>query len=136
MPPKPNARNWNDVQTAIATAAIVTTLGMWNIFASPAKAKETEPAQPDEEAPVLPDMPSRGPNRESSGVPVPTPTSMPYVKIMFSQAVITEPATTNVQQPQAQNQTKKKKKKNKDKGGDGGGGGGGGGQPVTQTQSS
>jgi len=49
MPPKPNVRNWNDVQTAIATIAIVTTLGMWNLFAEPAKA---ESAQAEEQEPV------------------------------------------------------------------------------------
>jgi len=126
MPPKPNARNWNDVQTAIATAAIVTTLGMWNLFASPAKAKESdEPAQPD----TLP--PTEAPTELPVGV-FSTPTAMPPVKIIFAQATVSEPATTNVQQPQAQNPTKKKKKKNNNNGG----GGGGGGQPVTQTQSS
>jgi hypothetical protein len=119
MSAKPNARNWNDVQTAIATAAIVTTLGMWNLFAAPA---ETAAAQAQEPSPTLP--PTEPPA-------APEPTLMPQVKIMFTQ--IPTKTTNIVQQPQ---QTKKKKKK-KDHDGNGGGGGGGGGSPsVTQTQSS
>lgn len=117
MSAKPNARNWNDVQTAIATAAIVTTLGMWNLFAAPA---ETAAAQAQEPSPTLP--PTEPPA-------APEPTLMPQVKIMFTQ--IPTKTTNIVQQPQ---QTKKKKKK-KDNGGNGGGGGGGS-PSVTQTQSS
>jgi hypothetical protein len=114
MPAKPNARNWNDVQTAIATIAAVTTLGMWNLFAEPAKtvaASVQEPTVPPTEPPVTPE-----------------PTLMPQVKIMFTQ---TAPQTITVQQPQ--NEKKKKKKKNNN---NGGGGGGSGPVSVTQTQSS
>ena len=46
MPAKSNLRNWNDVQTAIATAAIVTTLGLWNLFATPAKAETVKASEP------------------------------------------------------------------------------------------
>ena len=46
MSAKPTKRNWNDVQLAIATAAIVTTLGMWNLFASPAKAANAQATDP------------------------------------------------------------------------------------------
>jgi hypothetical protein len=118
MPAKPNARNWNDVQTAIATAAIVITLGMWNLFATPAEpvtaqAQEPSPTPPPTEPPVTP-----------------APTLMPHVKIMFTQAPTQ--VTNVVQQPQQQ--TKKKKKKKDNNGG--GGGGGGGSASVTQTQSS
>jgi len=95
MPAKPNARNWTDVQTAIATVAIVTTLGMWNLFAVPAK---TETAQV-EEPPVTPE-----------------PTLMPQVIIMFTQ---TAPQTIIAQEPQ----NKKKKKKNNNNNNDGAGGG-------------
>jgi len=115
MPTKPNARNWNDVQTAIATAAIVTTLGMWNLFATPGKtviAKTQEPTLPPTEPPVTPE-----------------PTLMPYVKIMFTQ--VAPQTTTVLQQTQ-----KQKKKKKKDNNGNGGGGGGGGSVSVTQTGSS
>lgn len=120
MPPKPNARNWNDVQTAIATVAIVTTLGLWNLFATPAKAETIETSEsvtPPTEPPVAA-----------------VPTVMPQVKIMFTQ---TAPQNTVVQQTQNNNQNNKKKKK-KDKSDDSGGGGGGGGGAVsvTQTQSS
>ena len=110
MPAKPNARNWSDVQTAIATVAIVTTLGMWNLFAAPAKAVTAQaegPTVPPSEPPVTSE-----------------PALMPQVKIMFTQ---TAPQTVTAQQPQ----TKKKKKKNNN---DNGGGGGGG--SVTQTGSS
>jgi hypothetical protein len=72
MPPKPNHRNWNDVQTAIATAAIVTTLGMWNLFAEPAKteiaqAKEQEPVVPPAESPTESD--AENPRRGLTEVP-------------------------------------------------------------------
>jgi hypothetical protein len=112
MPGKPNTRNWNDVQTAIAMAAIVTTLGLWNLFAAPEKtvtAKAEQPTLPPTEPPVTE-----------------APAVMPQVKIMFTQIA---PQTTTVFQ-QTQNQTKKKKKHNN------GGGGGGGSVSVTQTQSS
>lgn len=116
MPSKPNTRNWNDVQTAIATVAIVTTLGMWNLFAEPT---ETETAQAKEQEPVVPatEPPTELP---VAGVP----TLMPQVKIMFTQ--VAPQTTTVVQQTQ---EKKKKKKKNNDNGG-------GAVQPVTQTQSS
>jgi hypothetical protein len=109
MPARSNARNWNDVQTAIAMAAIVTTLGLWNLFATPAKtvtAKAEEPTLPPTEPPVTPEA-----------------TLMPQVKIMFTQIA---PQTTTIL-PQTQNQTKKKKKHND---------GGGGSVSVTQTKSS
>lgn len=132
MPPKPNARNWNDVQTAIATAAIVTTLAMWNLFAMPAKAEKSEAAPTPEKEPVEPLPP---PTEPPVGYPIALKSSvMPYVKVMFAQ-VPSETAVTNVQQPQPQNPVKKKKKKNND-GGGGGGGGAAPAQTVTQTQSS
>ena len=116
MPPKPNTRNWNDVQTAIATVSIVTTLGMWNVFAAPAK---TETAQVNEPEPAVP------PTEPPTELPVAAaPTLMPQVKIMFTQ--VAPQTTTVVQQTQ---EKKKKKKKNKDDGG-------GAAQTVTQTQSS
>ena len=93
MPAKPNSRNkWNDIQTAIATMAIATTLGMWNLFATPAKtvtAQTEEPTLPPTEPPVTPE-----------------PTSMPQVKIMCTQIA---PQTTIVQQPHQETQKKKKK---------------------------
>lgn len=122
MPAKPNARNWNDVQTAIATAAIVTTLGMWNLFARPEKTVAAQAQEPDGPSPTLP--PAEPPV-------TPEPAMMPQVKIMFTQ--IPTQTTNVVQQPQQQ--TKKQKKK-KDKDNNGGGGGGGGSSSVTQTQSS
>ena len=109
MPAKPNARNWNDVQSAIATIAIVITLGMWELFATPAKAEAVqtqEPVIPPTEPPVTAE-----------------PALMPQVKIMFTPAA--SQASTIVQQPQT---TKKKKKKNNNNNGGGG--------SVTQTQSS
>jgi hypothetical protein len=110
MPAKPNSRNWNDVQTAIATAAIVTTLGLWNLFATPAKAviaQAEEPALPPTEPPVAAAQPAAA--------------AIPQVKIMFTQVA---PITVSAQQSQQQPQMKKKKKGN------------GGGQSVTVTKSS
>jgi hypothetical protein len=107
MPPKPNSRNWNDVQTAIATVAIVTTLGLWNLFASPSKnegTKTSQPALPPTEPPIAS-----------------APTVMPKVKIIFTQ---TAPQTL-VQQVQ-NNLIKKKKNKNNN----------GGSVSITQTKSS
>ena len=107
MSSKPKVRNWNDVQTAIATVAIVTTLGMWNLLATPAKAESAsveEPIIPPTEPPVAAE-----------------PTPMPQIKIMFTDAA-SQPVTS--QQPET---TKKKKKKNNNNSGGG---------SVTQTKSS
>lgn len=127
MPAKPK-NNWNDVQTAIATAAIVTTLGMWNLFATPAKAEEAEEVEavlPEEKVIARPALPLTKP---PAGFPLDVE-KMPYVKIMFTQAA---PETVSaIQQPQ---QEKKKKKRNKNN--NNGGGGGAAVAPVTQTQSS
>jgi len=119
MPPKPNARNWNDVQTAIATAAIVTTLGLWNLFATPAKTV-TPPAQPQE--------PTNPPPTEPP-VAAQEPVSMPKVKIMFTQSG-SQTVSVSAAQPvqQAQPQVKKKKKNNSNSGG--------GSPSVTQTKTS
>jgi hypothetical protein len=108
MPPKPNSRNWNDVQTAIATVAIVTTLGLWNLFASPSKNESTKTSQPA--------LPPAEPPLGSA------PTVMPKVKIMFTEAT---PQTT-VQQA-INNITRKKKNKNNNSGGS---------VSITQTKSS
>lgn len=110
MPAKPNSRTWSDVQTAIATIAVVSTLGLWNLFATPSKT-ETMPTS----EPVIP----------PTEPPVETvPFVMPQVKIMFTQVA---PQTTVVQQVQNQN-NKKKKNKNKDNGG--------GSVSMTQTRTS
>ena len=112
MPPKSSSRNWNDVQTAIATVAVVTTLGLWNLFAQPS---ETISAQtdtftpPPTEPPVVMEL-----------------TAIPQVKIMFTQVA---PQTFVDVQPQ-------KKKNNGNNNGGGGGGGGNVSAPVTQTKSS
>ena len=120
MPPKPNARNWYDVQTAIATAAIVTTLGLWNLFATPAKTVTTQ-AQPQEPT-----------NPPPTGHPaaVEAPVSMPKVKIMFTQsgAQTVTVAAAQSQPSQIQPQVKKKKKNNSNSGGRS--------PSVTQTKSS
>ena len=123
MPGKPKSRNWNDVQTAIATVAIVTTLGLWNLFATPSKAvkaaETNEPVQPP---------PTELPAEDTSGsiAPAPmTPTAMPQVKIMFTPGVtpVVQQQVSNVQQPV------KKKKKNKNNNN-------GGSVSVTQTKTS
>jgi hypothetical protein len=118
MPAKPNARHWNDVQTAIATAAIVTTIGLWNLFATPAKtvtAQAPEPTDPSVSPPTEPPVASEA------------PASMPQVKIMFTQ-VAPQTVTVAAAQPQQQPQLQvKKKKKNNNNGGS---------QSVTQTKTS
>jgi hypothetical protein len=101
MASKNNPRNWNDVQTAIATAAIVTTLGMWNLFATPAPKKVTQTVTslpPTEESPVTS-----------------TPTPMPQVKIFFT----TQTVPQSVAPQQEQTVTHKKKNKNNNSGGGG-----------------
>jgi hypothetical protein len=127
MAAKPK-NNWNDVQTAIATAAIVTTLGMWNLFATPAKAEEVEAAATEEKVIARPAAPLTDP---PVGFPIDVH-KMPYVKIMFTQAA-PETTTNMVQQPQ---QEKKKKKKKNNNNNGGGNNGGAAAAPVTQTQSS
>jgi hypothetical protein len=103
MPGKPKSRNWNDVQTAIATVAIVTTLGLWNLFATPSKIVKTV----ETSEPVQPPPPTESPI-ENGSVPTAMPV-MPQVKIMFTPGV-----TPVVQQQvqQAQQPVKKKKKNN------------------------
>jgi hypothetical protein len=107
---KRTLRNWNDIQTAIATVAIVTTLGMWNLFATPTK-KETaqteQPISPTEQPPV-----------ET------TPTSMP--QIMFATQTVAQAVIPQPQQPQPT-------KKHKNNRGNGGGSGSG---TVTTTKTS
>jgi hypothetical protein len=71
MAPKNAPRNWNDVQTAIATAAIVTTLGMWNLFAAPSP-KRSPAANP-----------AAAPTEEEATVNI-APTPKPQVKIYFT----------------------------------------------------
>lgn len=119
MPAKPNSRNWNDVQTAIATAAIVTTLGLWNLFATPAKtitSQAPEPTDPSVSPPTEPAVASE------------EPASMPHVKIMFTQVAPQTVTVAAQPQQQPQTQVKKKKKNNSNPGG--------GSPSVTQTKSS
>ena len=114
MPPKPNAHKWNDVQTAIATAAMVTTLGLWNLFATPEKTVTVQADQPTTIPPTEPPV--------ASEVPV----SMPQVKIMFTPAA---PQISQQVMPAQQSQPAiKKKKKNNNNGSTT--------QSVTQTKSS
>ncbi len=114
MPGKPHSRNWNDVHTALATVAIVTTLGLWNLFATPSKT--VKPVQTSE--PVQP-PPTEPPVVESA------PTAMPQIKIIFTPGA----TLTTITQPQVQpvQQAPRKKKNNNN---------GGGSTSVTQTKSS
>jgi hypothetical protein len=112
MPPKPNARKWNDIQTAIATVGIVAAIGLWNLFATPSKTttavQTQEPIVPPTDPPVSAE-----------------PTQMPYVKIMFTPGA---PQTVSNFQNNPQPQKPKKKNRNNNNGGGGG--------TVTQTKSS
>ncbi len=105
MPGKPKSRNWNDVQTAIATVAIVTTLGLWNLFASPSKAARS--AETSE--PVQPPPPTELPVERQLAPNATTPTAMPAVKIIFTPGVapVVQQQVQTIQQP-----VKKKKNKN------------------------
>ena len=114
---KPKSRNWNDVQTAIAMAAIVATLAMWNVFASPSKAANA--AETSESA--LPPPPTEPPVEVAS-----VPTAMPQVKIIFTPGV-TPTAVVQQQVQQVQQPSKKKKNRNNNSGGS---------VSVTQTKSS
>jgi hypothetical protein len=105
------------VQTAIATVAIVTTLGLWNLFATPSKTKSTqanEPAIPPTEPPV---------EWEMAPATVPVPTAMPQVKILFAGAT---PQTSLQPAPGFQQAQAPKKKKNRNSSGG----------TVTQTKTS
>ena len=116
MPGKPQSRKWNDVQTAIATAAIVTTLGLWNLFATHPKVKPVQTSEPVQPPPTEPPVEAAA------------PTAMPYVKIFFTPGAT---STTNIQQqvPVVQQTTPKKKKRNNNNNS-------GGSVSVTQTKSS
>ena len=127
MPPKPNARKWNDVETAIATAAIVTTIGLWNLFATPAKTLIAE-AQPQESNDTSVPPPTESP------VTAQQPVSMPQVKIMFTPGA---PQTTTIQQSQQQVQPQVRKKKKNNSNNSGSTNNANAGSPsVTQTKSS
>jgi hypothetical protein len=110
MASKTRNRNWYDVETAIATVAIVGTLGLWNLFASPVQKPKPQPAQPL-------------PPTEEPPVAV-TPTPMPYVKITFATQLPPQPAAP----AQPAQVVKKQKHKNNN--------GGGGGATVTTTTTS
>jgi hypothetical protein len=112
MPAKNNPRNWNDVQTAIATTAIVTTLGLWNLFATPAKAEAVKSS----ELVSLP--PTEEPREVEVRVVAPLiATPLPQVKIMFTPGS----SLTTVQPVQNNQQAQTKKKKKKDNNSSGGG---------------
>lgn len=106
MAAKPNSRNWNDVQTAIATVAIVTTLGMWNLFATPSKSKATQTSEP-----TLPptDLPTES-TMQLAPAGIPIPTKMPQVKIIFAGAT---PQTSLQPAPSVPQVQAPKKKKNR-----------------------
>ena len=127
MPTKAHPRNWNDVQTAIATSAIVTTLGLWNLFATPPKAetvKSSEPATPPA---------TEEPREVEIRVVAPLiATPLPQVKIMFTPGALQSTVQQQVQSSNQQVQTKKKKKKDNNSSSSGGGSV----TTVTQTRTS
>lgn len=97
MAPKPKAHNWNDVQTAIATVTIVTTLGLWNLFATPAKVSVSQVVPTTTVPPTEPPV-------------VAEPTAMPQIKIMFTD--VPQQTVTNPQPQTNTSTTTRKKKKN------------------------
>ena len=82
MTPKPASRNWNDVQLAIVSVALVFTLVFWNSFAGPdrVKAGSQQAAQAAATEPAFP-------------MPFLTPTPLPDIKIVFATSA-TPPAYT------------------------------------------
>jgi hypothetical protein len=108
MPAKSHTRHWKDVQTTIATAAIVMTLGLWNLFAGPEKAVAVQAEKPTV-PPIEPPLAAE------------EHLSMPQVKIMFTQ--VPQIVTAQQEQPAI----KRKKKNNNNSGSS---------QSVTQTKSS
>ena len=110
MAPRPNSRNWNDVQTAIATVAIVTTLGMWNLFATPSKTKAAQAS-----APTVP--PTEPPVESAPTDTASAPTAMPQVKIMFAAGATPQ---ASLQPAPVIQQVQPVKKKNRNNGGGGG----------------
>ena len=76
MTNKPAPRNWNDVQTVLATMAMALTLGLWNLFAGPDRALAKNNDQAAVVPPIVP--PTEQPNL------VPTP--LPQIKIMLGGA--------------------------------------------------
>jgi hypothetical protein len=112
MATKSNHRNWQDVEIAIATIAIVGTLGLWNLFATPSPKLKSQanPAPPVKVPPLDPS----------------TPTPMPYIKIVFATKIAPQPVT--FVQPQTTQKQRHKKNNNND-------GGGGGGTITTTTTS-
>ena len=121
MASKLKSRSWFDVQTAIATTAIVATLGLWNLFATPSKVTVVQAT----EEPVLP-LPTEEPT-QSAPTAMSVPTAMSQVKIIFTPGVV---PTAVVQQQAQQVQQPIKKKKNK------GSNNGSGSVSVTQTKTS
>ena len=115
MPGKPQSHKWNDVRTAIAAVAIVTTLGLWNLLATPSKAKAVQASEPVQHPP------------SEQPVEAVSPTAMPYVKIIFTPGA-TQPTVIHQQAPQVQQPTQKKKRRNNNNSG--------GSVSITQTKSS
>lgn len=103
MAPRNTPRTWNDVQTAIATVAIVTTLGLWNLFAKP------QPQQTVEADPTL------SPTEEPPADLPPTP--LPQVKIFFTPQDTPQTSVQSAPQTTSVAQQSKVKKKNKTKSG-------------------
>jgi hypothetical protein len=94
MPVKPNTRNWKDVQAVMASIAVVSTLGLWELFAAPVNVESVEAPEPL--------LPPAEPPRAAAELPR---MSLPPVKIMFTPAV--SPTTTVAQQPQVIQKKKK-----------------------------
>ena len=108
MPSKQNPRNWNDVQTAIATVSIVTTLGLWNLFATPSKTKIVQTG----EIVVPPTQPPLEAEAARETVPAAAiPAAMPQVKIMFTPGA-PQPSIQPVPNVLQSQTVKKKKNKN------------------------
>lgn len=107
MANKPSARNWNDIQVAIATISMASTLVFWNMFAGPDRESAEKRVQEQTAVPPQPIV-------TAAPIVAAQPTPLGDGKILFG---------GNAPQTQIIVKT-------------GGGGGGGGGGGVTSTGSS
>jgi hypothetical protein len=116
MANKPAPKKWNDIQVAIATISMASTLVFWNMFAGPDREAAAKRAQ--EQAVAIPPQPTA----TAEPIVAVLPTPLGDGKILFGGNA---PQTKIIVQTGSRND-----------GGGGGTSGGGGGGGVTSTGSS
>lgn len=116
MAPRPAPRKWTDIQMVIATIAMTTVLGLWNMFAGPDREKAAQKAALDQVKVV------------------PTPTEIPTATAVS--ATMPPPGFTIIYGGEAPKPQVIVQRGGGGGGGGGGDGGGGGGGAVTSSGSS